>query len=190
MKRVLLLWLIGFLLLAVLGALLQLCGLTRISCDVATLMVLHVSLSTAPVDVARGSGLNRAAGWFEPAGVAVTVGLGYLADLLSGTPPGLQALALATVYLLGRGLARQLYLGGALSYAIVGGVAALFAGLVGTLLRSVLWRAPPSRSWLLMLLAQGLLTAAAAAPLLRALARLDRILAGSQAMPGARQPLR
>ncbi|MBK8481408.1 MAG: hypothetical protein IPL40_09580 [Proteobacteria bacterium] len=190
MTRVLLFWSIGFVLLTLLGPLLQLFGLTRVSCDVATLIVLHVSLTAAPAAAPRGAAISRAGGWFDPAGVGVTVGLGYLADLLAGTPAGLQALALAAVYLFGRGLARKLYLGGALSYAIVGGAAALYAGIVGTLLRSVLWRAAPSGSWLLLLLAQTLLTAAAAAPLLRALARIDQALAGREALPGARSGLR
>jgi len=188
--RVLLLWAVGFLLLTVLSPLLRLLGLTRVSCDVATLVVLHVSLAAVPVAAARGGAVSRGGGWFEPAGIAVTVGIGYLADVLAGTPAGLQGLVMAAVYLFGRGLARKLYLGGALSYAIVGGAAALFAGLVGTLVRSLLWRTPPSGAWLLVLVTQALFTAAAAAPLLRALVWLDHALAGRSALPGARQSLR
>jgi cell shape-determining protein MreD len=97
----------------------------------------HVPLDRAAPDVAALSAIYlglTARQRLAPATLGAVI-IGYLADLLLGTPRGLQAMVAGVLCILGHLIHRRLLLRGRLVTMLLAAFTGLFAGVMGTLAR-------------------------------------------------------
>jgi len=182
--RVLVFTLIGFLLMVLMGSLQELLGMGMVVLDVPLIIVLYMAMSGPGSGLARRQPRSTLSGQGPDMTGGVTgLLLGYICDVLSGGIKGLHCFTLALMFLFFRRSARHVYLAGPLSSVIVTFVGSLVAGLVGLGIR---WIAdiPPSMGSLMVMLAQAVLNAAAAHPLLKLLHFIDNKLSRDPAERG------
>lgn len=183
MSRLLSFALLAFVLMTLLAPLARLLGLELVAIDVPLIFVLYTSVSDRRASLSRASSLDlraRARGALDIPGVALALALGYLADVLGGSPKGVQSLSLACVYLLGRSLARRIYLEGVLPQVVFTLVGSVCASIVAVGLRWWLG-AVPGLSLIPVLIGQAVLTACAAPPVMKLLRMIDAQLSRGDA---------
>ncbi|MCC6750752.1 MAG: hypothetical protein IT371_24055 [Deltaproteobacteria bacterium] len=170
MSRLVFYALLSFLALTALTPIYRLFGLESVQVDVPLLVVLHLAFvdRRGAGQMAQGT-LGRFGGRLDGASVLCVLLLGYLTDLLGGGMKGIHLFSLALVYLAGCMLARQVYVAGALSAAVIAAFASVASSLTALVVR---WATgvPPSLGVLTVVLGQAALTAVFAPPLLRLLA--------------------
>lgn len=113
---------VAYSMMAVLGALLHLVGVTQTVPDVALAFVLYVVFSR------RGT---------APVHACFALLLGYLCDVLGGTPAGLQAFTLTAVAMVGRVVARRIGAEGVTAQSLT----TAFGSVVSSVLAGFLSRA-------------------------------------------------
>lgn len=170
MTRALVFTLLGFVLMTVTTPLLRVIGFDLLGIDVATIVVVYLSLNGDRRATLGSASLLRV-DIGMPGALAALV-LGYLADLLGGGVKGATSLALAVIYLIGRVMSRQVAISGALSASLVTFAATLAVSIIPTLVRW-LGGVPPSLVLVALLLGQGVLTAVVAPALMRLLRLIE-----------------
>jgi cell shape-determining protein MreD len=119
----------GYLLLLIAGAVWRLVPIDFAAPDLLAVFAVYLGLTARTVTVAGNIALRMA-----PATLASIV-LGYLADLLSGTPRGTLALAAGLVCVAGQLVQRHLILRGLLASMALAFFAGLLSGLIVVLVR-------------------------------------------------------
>jgi rod shape-determining protein MreD len=185
MTRVLVFTLLGFVLVTLFGPVQQLLRMDLVVFDVPLVIVLYLAMS------GRGSGLGQARFSLTDSGVdwtggLVAVTLGYVSDVLGGGVKGLHCFTLVVVFLLAHRAARKVYLAGALPVVVVTFFASVVASFLGLGIRWI-GDVSPTPGSLMVVLAQALLTAAVAPPMLRLCRLIDARLAGESAERGLSQ---
>ena len=170
MTRVLVFSLLGFLLVTILGALQAVFGMEMVVVDAPLVIVLYLAMSDRPGSQQRSTLHSEGIDW---SGGVVGVVLGYIVDVMGGGIKGLHCLVLALMFLVCRRAARQVYLTGVLSSIMVTFSASALSSLMGLAIRW-LGGIGPNVGSVTTLLAQAILTAIIAPPLLRLLRIVDR----------------
>lgn len=184
MSRILVFTAVGFLLLIVMGSLQELLGMGMVVLDVPLIIVLYMAMSGPGAGLARRVPRSSLGGQGADLSGGVTgLLLGYISDVLGGGIKGLHCFTLALMFLLSRRAARHVYLTGPVSSVVVTFVASLVACAIGLGIRWI-GGVTPTLGSLMVLLAQAVLNAAAAHPLLKLLHFIDNKLAGESAERG------
>lgn len=184
MTRVLVFTLIGFLFVVLMGSLQELFGMGMVVLDVPLIIVLYMAMSGPGTGLARRRPRSSLSGQGpDMAGGITGLLLGYTCDVLSGGIKGLHCFTLALMFLLFRRAASHVYLTGPFSSVVVTFFASLVAALVGLGIRWIA-EVPPSLGSLMVVLAQAVLNAVAAHPLLKLLHFVDNKLSRESAERG------
>lgn len=179
MSRVLCFTLLGFLLVTLMGSFQQLFGMSMVVVDIPLIIVLYLAMAGGGLGGAR----SLSGGRTDWSGGITGILLGYVTDVLGGGIKGLHCFTLALMYLLCRRAGRHVYLTGPLNTIIVTFIASVVASIVGLAIR---WFAgiEPTLGSVGVMAAQGILTAAAAYPLLKLLRVIDNKLTRESAERG------
>lgn len=179
MTRVLVFSLLGFILVTLMGSLQNMVHMEMVVVDVPLIVVLYMAMTGRRTI----GGLRPAfSGWSSGIGIDWSGGitgviLGYISDIMGGGVKGLHCFTLAVMFLLCWRAARHVYLTGPLSAIVVSFFASVVASMMGLIVRWLALGVPPSMGSLSVLLAQGVLCAVAAVPLLKLLRFIDIKLA-------------
>lgn len=175
MTRVLWLNSVGLLLIAVIAPLQLAFGMRIAIVDVALVIVIYAALAPHTAVLVRPTGMLRLPrpSLLDPSGVVTVLLLGYLDDVLGGGPKGVYGVALGVVYLLGRALARRVYVRGVVARLVITFFASLLASLVALALTRAAGQPASDGSIYRTIAVQAAVTALAAPPLMALLGSVD-----------------